>query len=112
MEIDGHRPTTEDGLELSIAIALLDTGLLNTGTDTQHLDSEVLPDALIAELRYATRIEQAWIVPFPAPASPPRAVAVDKIGQRPRPGTPDQILVVGALQDDPTSRLHAGQAMQ
>jgi hypothetical protein len=107
VEIDGHRANTTGGLELSMAIALLDTG-----TDTQHFEREMLPDALIGQLRYAARIEQAWIAPFPASALPPQDQPVDQIGQRPRPANHDQILVLGTLQDDPTSRLRAGQAMQ
>jgi nitroreductase len=105
VEIDGRRPTTKDGLELSVAIGLLDT-------DTERFEKAVLPEALIVELRYAARIEQAWIALLPPADLPSLHEFVDETGDAKLLDPAGHVLVVGTLQDDPTSRLRAGQAMQ
>ncbi len=63
-------------------------------------------------LRHAARIEQAWIALLPASALPSLHEFVDKAGHVQRLDPSGHVLVVGTLQDDPTSRLRAGQAMQ
>jgi nitroreductase len=105
VEIDGRRPTTNDGLELSLAIALQET-------KAEHFEYGVLPDALIVELRYAARIEQAWIALLPTSAFPALHKFAHEHDQVQLLDPFGHVLMVGTLQDDPTSRLRAGQAMQ
>ncbi len=105
VEIDGRRPTTKDGLELSLAIGLQDT-------EAEQFETALLPEALIVELRYAARIEQAWIALLPASAFPALHEFEDAQGSVQPLDPSGHLLVVGTLQDDRASRLRAGQAMQ
>jgi hypothetical protein len=105
VEIDGQRPATKDGLDLSLAADHLES-------DADDFASDVLPDPLIVQLRYAARIEQAWIALLPASAVPARLEFDDEAGRVQALDPSGNVLVVGTLRDDPTSRLRAGQAMQ
>lgn len=103
--IDGGRPTAQDGAELSLAIDMLEAR-------AEHFSAEPIPEPLMVELRYAARIEQAWIA-TPAASHFRRPGGPGDDAGSPEPFDQDAlIVVVGTLQDDPASRIRAGQALQ
>lgn len=105
LEIDGHRPTTLDGAELSVAIGSVET-------HASHFETGSIPDPLLVEMRYAARREQAWIALLTASAVAALRQSLDGPGQVELRDRSANIAVIGTLQDDSASRLRAGQAMQ
>ncbi|MET3803029.1 hypothetical protein ABIB25_000013 [Nakamurella sp. UYEF19] len=105
VEIDGRRPTNPDGAELSLAIGLLETR-------TERFETDSIPEALMVELRYAARIEQAWIALLAPADFHLLGEFVGDTGEFELLDRSAHVAVIGTLQDDAASRIRAGQAMQ
>lgn len=105
IKIDGRRPSTPDGLELTMAIGLLHR-------HTKSSEPAALPGPLIAKLRSAGRIEGAWIALLPATTLAALGEFLNRSCQEQLLDPAAHVVLVGTLQDDPASRLRAGQAMQ
>ncbi|QNK80247.1 hypothetical protein [Nakamurella sp. PAMC28650] len=105
LEIDGRRPTTSERAGLSLAVG-------SVRTHVRHFEAGPIPGALLVELRYAARREQAWIALLPSSALPALLQFVDESVELELRDRSAQVAVIGTLQDDSASRLRAGQAMQ
>jgi nitroreductase len=91
VQIGGSSPVTRTGLELSLAIRLLETQVRKFQTGV---------------------LSQAWIALPQASALPSLRQFVNEPGRMKLLDPYAHVAIIGTVQDDPSSRLRAGQAMQ